>query len=146
MVSQELQKLYSLIPEVQLYYVINTLGGRLFWLQHDLADGIHQTSPEIESELVDLQERIEFAVQQTTRFGVSQPMLEDKTASTEYRQWLESWDNFTHHLRVETEARIFEYFNRIFECLNANQTEMMEALIVELQKYLPANFPCYRVV
>jgi len=79
-------------PEAILYFYIETLGGVLWRLRHDSADGRIPIDFKTEREL---QEKIEKAVDQTVRFGVTQPRDKNR-ASDEYWKWYR-WLNTWHH-------------------------------------------------
>lgn len=61
-------------------------------MRHDLADGRISSTPELEQWLVEAQEMIGLAVDQSSRFGVVQPRGEDGVAVPEYWTWYRKWD------------------------------------------------------
>ena len=102
------EKIYGLYPaglnedqiqnakEYQLYFFINQLGGQLFWLRHEWADGRLDVSyEEVKEEKDILQYRIEYLVYQTKKFGVkfkSEPKAGEHIQKDDKSYW--KWFNF----------------------------------------------------
>ena len=70
----------KMATEEQLFYIIHQLGYQIWSYNHNLADGRFDKSEinRIEEELIDLQDSIEFAVDQTKNFGIKQPRINGK--------------------------------------------------------------------
>jgi hypothetical protein len=70
----------KMATEEQLFYIIHQLGYQIWSHNHNLADGRFDKSEVkgIEEELIDLQDSIEFAVDQTKKFGIKQPRINGK--------------------------------------------------------------------
>jgi len=100
------EKTVETCDETQLYLIINQLGGSIFYVRHDLADGRCDSTPEIEQWLVDAQEMIGLAVDQTARFGVAQPRDVDSVASPEYWTWYRKRDAWWKELERERQEII----------------------------------------
>jgi len=83
--------------EAALYFIIESFGGFLWRLRHDSADGRIPIDHKSEQEL---QQRIDAAVDQTTRFGVSTPRT-DKGATEEYMRWYRWWNSWHHAMSDE---------------------------------------------
>ena len=80
--------------EVTLYIIINSLGGFIWRMNHDLADGRILESPDIGNSLAEMQKKIEFAVDCTKRFGVGQPRSDQGGPTPEYRSWFRWWNSY----------------------------------------------------
>ena len=87
---EEKEKDIRTCSESSLYFLIETFGGFLWRLRHDSADGRIQIDHKGEQVL---QQKIEGLVDQTVRFGVSEPRNE-KGATEEYRRWYRWWNSW----------------------------------------------------
>ena len=79
--------------EQNLYFIINNIGGFIWQMNHDMADGRIEENVALNSE----QYAIEYCVMQTRRFGVEIPDPKDgehveRTAS--YNAWFRWWDSY----------------------------------------------------
>jgi len=95
--------------EQTLYFLINTLGGFIWRMNHDMADGRIKENVDLSGE----QYAIEFCVYQTTRFGVE--ILEAKEDehiknSHSYWAWFRWWDSY---FQNELSSREFEEYNKL---------------------------------
>lgn len=101
--KKELQRICENGAEVMLYHIINQLGGFIFYMNHDMADGRIPESdwPSIDAEIKMAQEEIQFAVDHTTRFGVTQPRDTEGRATPAYWKWFSWWDNYAKSLSDE---------------------------------------------
>ncbi len=80
--------------EAALYLLIESIGGYTFYTNHELADGRLPEDPEIHKELAQAQKEIEFAVDHTTRFGVTTPRNDKGIAGEDYWKWFRWWDAY----------------------------------------------------
>jgi len=78
-------------PEVELYFAIDTFGGFVWRMNHDLADGRIESSAGVEQDIINMQGRMEIAIDQSVRFGVIEPR-KDGRASESYWRWFRWWD------------------------------------------------------
>ena len=104
----EFEKRCQQCSEVELYIIINSLGGFIWRMNHDLADGRISESLEINKSLAEAQKKVEFAVEQTKRFGVIQPKSEQEGPTPEYWRWFRCWDSYVNDLSTG-EWRKLEY-------------------------------------
>ena len=74
------------MDERQLFSTIYDLGGMIWFINHDLADGRMEETPKVRKTLEDLQREIENAVDQTVHFGVDVPRTVDGPTE-EYWKW-----------------------------------------------------------
>lgn len=100
--------------EAKLYFLINELGGYLFYARHYMGrrPGLEPTDETFRA-MAKAREQIELAVAQTVRFGVTQPFAdaETKVASAEYWIWFLRWDAWQNGLSPEEWDRIDTIFN-----------------------------------
>jgi len=75
------------MTEDELFAAIYDLGGEIWFINHDLADGRLENSTHIDLWLVDSQARIQELVRQTSQFGVAVPLDENNVATAEYWKW-----------------------------------------------------------
>lgn len=106
MIGAEFKEIVDMCNETRLYLIIDGLGGSLFYVRHDLADGRIESTPELERWLTKAQEQIEYAVDQTIRFGVSIPRDENKIATAEYWKWFRERDSWWKDLNGSEQAEI----------------------------------------
>jgi len=81
--------------EVYLWLTIEGLGGFVWRMNHDLADGRIDSTPGIEKDLIDMRENIEYAVGQLTRFGIEDPKGKGRD---KYGEWYKMWKEYTESL------------------------------------------------
>ncbi len=81
--------------------MIENLGGFIFYMNHDLADGRIPEDPSIDKALAAAKKEIEFAVDHTTRFGVTKPRNDNGGGSEEYFLWYRWWDTYAKGLSEE---------------------------------------------
>lgn len=101
--------------EHELYFIINEIGGFLWRMNHDLADGRIKSSPGIDEDLKNLSALQQKAVEQTVRFGVPfkqemkmNSILKEEVLVTcdEYWQWYRFWDKWKDDLKPEEWAQV----------------------------------------
>ena len=88
--------------EQELYFYINSLGGMIWRLRHDMADG----RIEEELDLTPYQYAIEYCVMRTPRFGVKieEPKAGEHVQTTDsYWAWFRWWDNYFQRTLTEDE-------------------------------------------
>lgn len=88
MISDERKKTLDSASEIYLWVFIETLGGFIWRMNHDLADGRIDSTPGIEKDLVKMQEEVEYSVGQLKRFGIEDPRGEDRD---KYWEWYKMW-------------------------------------------------------
>lgn len=79
--------------EQELYFYINTFGGMIWRLNHDMADG----RIEEELDLTPYQYALEYCVMHTPRFGVTidEPKEGEHVKATDsYWAWFRWWDEY----------------------------------------------------
>lgn len=86
-------------PEVFLYHLINTIGGVIWRHNHAASHG--RPSSFGNEEMPRLQAMVEFAVDQTTRFGVSTPRDSSGSPTPEYWLWFRWWDAYVQGLSTQ---------------------------------------------
>jgi len=98
--------------EGQLFSAIYNVGGALWSVQHDLADGRYESTPEIEEWLETKQEEIGLMVDQTSKFGVPIPREKDGRATDEYWVWYhsakKSYFNIPPLIQAEKDKQVLE--------------------------------------
>lgn len=93
--------------EQRLYSLIDSLGYRIWRLNHDMADG--RIKPNID--LMPYQYAIEYCVMHTTRFGVeiSEPKEGEHVKATKsYWAWFKWWDNYFKRTLTDEEYEEYE--------------------------------------
>ena len=81
--------------EIFLWLAIEELGGFLWRMNHDLADGRIDSTPGIEKDLIKVRDEIEYAVGQLIRFGVEDPKKESEKYWAWYRMWKDFFDEIS---------------------------------------------------
>ncbi len=137
--NEEFKKLCEQVPEIQLYYIINTYGGDIWRLNHDLADGRMPESEEVDKYLAELQEHIQYAVDQTKRFGVETPRGENGVATPTYWSWFRWWDSYTQSLPPDSQDKIFQIFDAIGEVIGGRANHHLDDLAQKLSIYRPTQ-------
>lgn len=89
--DEKIKKTLDEASEVYLWLTIEGLGGFVWRMNHDLADGRIESTPGIEKDLITMQEQIEYAVSQLERFGIKNPKGEDKEVRDAYWEWYQTW-------------------------------------------------------
>lgn len=79
--------------EIYLWSAIEQLGGFVWRMEHDLADGRIQSTPGIEADIMKMREYSAFAVSQLYRFGIQDPK-ESKEAQDRYWKWYHAWKDY----------------------------------------------------
>ncbi len=88
--------------EITLYFMIDVIGGHLWRMNHDIADGRVESTEDIQKDLKNMRWRIEHAVDQTTRFGVDALVRNEKgKANDSYWKWFKYWDKWKKKLSTE---------------------------------------------
>ena len=99
----ELKSKIESCQEIELYFIIDMLGAYAWRVNHDLADGRVESTPELEKSIIEAHEDIVTTVGQLTRFGIS-PFLEDGKSPTEaYWSWFRAWDNYIKSVLTDEE-------------------------------------------
>jgi hypothetical protein len=104
--EEQFQQLCKSCPEILLYFTINELGGFIWRMNHDMADFriAAEDHPAVSQDVTKAQVQIQFAVDQTTRFGVSMPRNTESSnggATPEYWTWFQRWDDYVKSLTDE---------------------------------------------
>jgi hypothetical protein len=95
-------------PEIVAYQFIYAVGGYIFWMEHDMADG---RIPESDWEKIDLsltERRVEqlAVIKSLTKYGLTEPVT-DKNAPTEmYWKWYRWWKKYMDSLSREEEYKL----------------------------------------
>ena len=96
--------------EQHLFCCIYSLGGVLWQMNHDLADGRLESTSEIDDWLINAQNTLADLVSKTNRFDVKKPLNENKSATQEYWTWYYKmkkwWDDLTPAKRDDIITRI----------------------------------------
>jgi len=95
--DQKTRKQIEEADELGLYFMINEIGGFVWRMNHDMADGRipEKDWPMIDEEIARLRPLQTFAVSQLTRIGVETPLKEDgKSPTDEYWAWFRWWDGY----------------------------------------------------
>jgi hypothetical protein len=83
-------------PEIELYMMIDYIGGFIWRMNHDMGDGRipaeHHAG--IDSSIVTAREQQHQAVRQCVRFGVEEPIDDKGGASPDYWKWFRWWDSW----------------------------------------------------
>lgn len=81
--------------EIISYFIINEIGGFIWRMNHDMADGRiekeHHTS--IDKDIKRMQDLQLYAISQLIRFGVDEPFV-DGHGSPQYWAWFRWWDAY----------------------------------------------------
>lgn len=110
MTDSEYQIYIETCPEVELYSVINFIGGAIWRINHDMADGRipREEHASLDKSLSKDRKRLEKAVDQCTRFGVAMPRRSDGCGSDDYWRWFRWWDAWAKALSNEDFAEMGE--------------------------------------
>jgi hypothetical protein len=140
MMDTNFKKVVETCDETLLYLTISNVGGGLFYVRHDLADGRIESTPELEQWLTEAQEMIEYAVDQTKRFGISKPRDERKMATPEYWTWFRRWDAWWEDLDDEEKDEILHKYNTAYS--NRKEKYSMakfrkKPVVIEAEQWFP---------
>jgi hypothetical protein len=94
--------------EQELYFYINTLGGMLWRLNHDMAHGRIEKNLDLSPYFY----AIEYCVMHTTRFGVEieEPKAGEHVKPTvSYLAWFCWWDNYFQNTLSQEEYEIYRH-------------------------------------
>lgn len=94
------------LSEVDLYFMIDAMGGHIWRCKHDMA---HGRIPEID--LTEEQYALEYMVYQTTKFGVELPEPEmDKhiTATPSYNAWYKFYADYFKYTLTDEQWKAFQ--------------------------------------
>ena len=94
------------LSEVDLYFMIDAMGGHIWRCKHDMA---HGRIPEFD--LTEEQYALEYMVYQTTKFGVELPEPEmDKhiTATPSYKAWYKFYDDHFKNTLTDEQWKAFQ--------------------------------------
>ncbi len=91
-----LKEICSDWPEIQVFYAIRELGGFIFHMNHDMADGRipDKDHPSIDVDVRKAVEESTKIVKSLTRFGLEKPTEENGAATAEYWKWYRWWDSY----------------------------------------------------
>lgn len=106
--EEKFQRQCTTCPEIMLYFMIDSLGGFIWRMNHDMADmriPVEQHAG-IDKDLANVQKQIEFAVDHTTRFGLKEPRNSEGHATEEYSRWFGRWDGYVKSLSDEKFAEL----------------------------------------
>jgi len=105
------------------------MGGFIWRMNHDIAHGRIQSTPGIEQDLVNMQENIEYAVDQLTRFGIEDPKGKNSSVGRDnYWKWFRAWENyFSHVISDEDLAKVSEILEKDYKdpCEGFRPKELM---------------------
>ncbi len=90
-IEPELKKTLDECSEIFLWAAIEQLGGFLWRMNHDMADGRIQSTPDIEADMIMMGENQEYAIDQLARFGVPDPR---EGKRKEYMEWYKIWKDY----------------------------------------------------
>ena len=90
-IEPELKKTLDECSEIFLWAAIEQLGGFLWRMNHDMADGRIQSTPDIEADMIMMGENQEYAIDQLARFGVPDPR---EGKRKEYMEWYKTWKDY----------------------------------------------------
>ena len=96
--------------EVKLFFTIDGLGGFIWRMNHDLADGRIQSTPGIEEDLKNMQDASGIAFDQTSRF-LKKHKDEDGKPSEEYRKWYKTWKDYIEGLPADEWRKLGRLLN-----------------------------------
>ncbi len=106
-IEPELKKTLDECSEIFLWAAIEQLGGFIWRMNHDLADGRIKSTPDIEDDLIMMRNNQEYAIDQLERFGVSDPRRESNKEYWEwYKTWKDYWENVDKGIYDEINRRI----------------------------------------
>lgn len=110
--EEKIKKVLDSASEIYLWLYIEGIGGFLWRMNHDLADGRIDSTPGIEKDLVTMRESIEYAVSQLERFGIEDPGGEGRD---KYWKWYRMWKK---HIEALSDAD----YNRMNDMLKDNES------------------------
>ena len=87
--------------EMSSYFIINEIGGFIWRMNHDMANGRIPTESHkgIDDDIAFMSKVQQYAVSQLNRFGVEKPYRnENKQPSAEYWAWFKWWDSHIKNL------------------------------------------------
>ena len=86
------------LHEIDVWKKIETIGGSLFWANHDAGDGRIELSQRDKEKMEDMQYVLEYLVYYTRKFGVtfnSEPKIgEHIQRSDDYNEWYRFWNDY----------------------------------------------------
>ena len=94
------------LKEIEVYFIINEIGGFIWRMNHDMADGRipEKDWPAIDRDIKKMSETQQYAVSITPKFGVVPPYRdpqENKRPSAQYWAWFRWWDGYVRGLPEE---------------------------------------------
>ncbi len=87
--------------EQLLYFMIDGIGGFVWRMEHDLADGRIKSTPGIEEDLLTMRETQQYAVTQLDRVGVEGAQDENLRPTEVYWEWYKTWKAYITSLSNE---------------------------------------------
>ena len=117
MIKEETKKLLDECSEFYLWILIEQTGGFLWRMNHDLADGRIDSTSGIEEDLVNMQGRITYAVGQTERFGLEDPIGKNgQEGKDAYWKWYNGW-------KEHNDSLTGSEMSEVGKILNADHTD-----------------------
>ena len=95
--------------EIELYMFIESAGGFIFYMEHDMADGRipEKDWPAIDRDIANVRAQQLLVAAKLTRFGIT-ANLPDGSTSTDYWKWYHWWSNYIRSLSDEE----YQFLNR----------------------------------
>ena len=102
--DEEFKTQCQTFDELRLYFIIDGLGGFIWKTNHDIGHDRIKLTPELQLEILTSRKKVEYAVKQTSRFGVDD--LEERETgqvipSDKYWKWFRWWDAWKTNLTDE---------------------------------------------
>jgi len=80
-------------PEIYAYMYIQQLGGAIWRLNHDAADGRIPDSPKIDRDIAEMRKQQLELIKSLSKYGV-EPLNEDGHPTEQYWKWYHWWNNY----------------------------------------------------
>lgn len=100
-VKKEVKEKLDTGCEHLLYFMIDGIGGFVWRMEHDLADGRIESTPGIEEDLLTMRETQQYATTQLSRVGVEGALDENLRPTDVYWKWYKTWDKYIKGLSDE---------------------------------------------
>lgn len=99
--------------EIDVWKKIDTIGGAIFWANHDACDNKITLSESEKKQLVEAQYLLEYLVYYTKKFGVKfnrEPQAgQHVEKSADYVKWFDFWSN---HINSWSKEQLDEFIKR----------------------------------
>jgi len=81
------------MSEVELYFLIDGIGGFIWQMNHDMADGrIPQKNHQVIDDDIEKMRQTQLeAIRELSRIGITQPLDEQGRGTPEYWTWYRTW-------------------------------------------------------